>query len=726
MRSRVVSGAVAGLVALSTMAISDSPPATAAVANREIVSVAVNGVPDAKTSTLGTSVSGDGRFAVFTALDGADDDGVFVRDRQTKTTIKVPNQGITVSAQPVTFLRTRLGEISRDGCHVVFGAEFGPSQNVRAEVFAWDRCAEPNGPAHIVSQTGQDDLFDLGPAVSSNGRFVAFSLVSIVNDSPTFRLFVADRDFDGNGSFAGSPKIVEMPSSRRSLRGAQSPAFTDEFAGGAQLGFVTDVDPTRSGAPVSRDNVFLWSTVGMDVANPARFRLVSNDPALDANDDSEAFDVAVSGPGDVVAYTWTPLFCDDGCTRGTRALTVKSPARTTPVSVVVGGFAASLSQDGSQLAFGLGDCSDGPASAGIVRAKNGVFDGKAVEDIKPDPASNERINRFCNPVLSSTGRTVVFEASPASGADASLGLRGRHDFAQDRPPLVTVTGLEFGDVLLGASNTRTATLTNAGPSSFVVGTISTSGDFSVIGGSCRAGLQVVPGASCSVEVQFAPAQEGGRAATLTVRENGFLGARADGGLAGTGIAPAPPPTTTTTTTAPLQTTTTTVKPTTTTAPRPTTTVPRPTTTAPGTTTTTPGTTTTTPRPTTTSPPQTLPTAPPTTTTTIPVPPNAPRLLVSPGVAPQGSVVIAVGTGFDAREVVTLTWDSVPGTFVVRADEAGSFTTSVTILHHERLGGRRLVVAGRPEVSAPLLVTLATLQPNGTLVAPGHERLVTRG
>src|SRR5262249_51868478 len=193
-------------------------------------------------SAIQPSVSGDGRFVVFTLL-GDGTSGVFVRDRDLRTTTAVPHNGVGLDGKPITIDTARVGSISRDGCHVVFAGTFNRAGAVRVEVFAWDRCSQPQGPAAELSTVSARDAFDLDPITPSGGPFVAFPVISPVEGGSTFQLFLVDRDPDGNGVFQGPTAVVPMPASGRVLRGASSPALTDEAPGRpVQLLFVTDLD----------------------------------------------------------------------------------------------------------------------------------------------------------------------------------------------------------------------------------------------------------------------------------------------------------------------------------------------------------------------------------------------------------------------------------------------------------------------------------------------------
>lgn len=101
----------------------------------------------------------------------------------------------------------------------------------------------------------------------------------------------------------------------------------------------------------------------------------------------------------------------------------------------------------------------------------------------------------------------------------------------------------FGDVTLGASATRTVTLTNSGENPLTLGPLTTAGGgFSVSGGSCLTGSEYAPGASCTVIVGFAPASAGAATGTLTLPYTAIGGGEPlVVALSGAGVAATVPP-----------------------------------------------------------------------------------------------------------------------------------------------------------------------------------------
>jgi hypothetical protein len=106
-----------------------------------------------------------------------------------------------------------------------------------------------------------------------------------------------------------------------------------------------------------------------------------------------------------------------------------------------------------------------------------------------------------------TNDAVALEGNGVAGPGATLDL--------------TPASFDFGDELTGSgSSTTTFTVTNNGDSgsNLSIDTIAISGgDFTVSGGSCSAGTtELGAGASCTIEVEFAPAADGAQSETLSV------------------------------------------------------------------------------------------------------------------------------------------------------------------------------------------------------------------
>src|SRR6185437_8195347 len=77
--------------------------------------------------------------------------------------------------------------------------------------------------------------------------------------------------------------------------------------------------------------------------------------------------------------------------------------------------------------------------------------------------------------------------------------------------------LDFGTVLVGSSTTLPLTVTNNATSSAALNSYTTTADYSVAAGTCPQPTgTLAAGASCTLQVTFAPSQGGTRTGTLSI------------------------------------------------------------------------------------------------------------------------------------------------------------------------------------------------------------------
>ena len=143
-----------------------------------------------------------------------------------------------------------------------------------------------------------------------------------------------------------------------------------------------------------------------------------------------------------------------------------------------------------------------------------------------------------HPRLAATGRVVVFETIAAAEFVAVGDLPGNvPDPSVDRsgesaggwlgvvdyPADVSSSALDLGTVEVGGTSPEWyTTIVNHGQGAFVPASIrTTSPEFAISGGSCTAGAPIMPGASCTVEVTFAPSVAGPAASDIVLAERGF-------------------------------------------------------------------------------------------------------------------------------------------------------------------------------------------------------------
>ena len=130
--------------------------------------------------SLDPAISADGRFVAFTSyadnLVPGDTNGqrdIFVHDRKTGATERVSvnsagNQGNNASLDPA---------ISADGRYVAFTGNLvvGPGAFASADVFVHDRKTRVTTRVSVNSAGNQANGYSYQPAISANGRYVAFT-----------------------------------------------------------------------------------------------------------------------------------------------------------------------------------------------------------------------------------------------------------------------------------------------------------------------------------------------------------------------------------------------------------------------------------------------------------------------------------------------------------------------------------------------------------------------
>jgi hypothetical protein len=117
-----------------------------------------------------------------------------------------------------------------------------------------------------------------------------------------------------------------------------------------------------------------------------------------------------------------------------------------------------------------------------------------------------------------TGSGLVASAIEIA-SDASTPLEFISLAGTSSPSTLTLnpTSLSFGTVPVGATGMLPLTITNTATSPATFVTVIASGDYTVANGSCPStGLALAGGASCKLQVTFAPAASGVRTGTLTI------------------------------------------------------------------------------------------------------------------------------------------------------------------------------------------------------------------
>jgi Tol biopolymer transport system component len=280
------------------------------------VSVASDGT-QGDNASLSPTISADGRYVAFDSrasnLVSEDTSGfgdVFVHDRQTGATTHVSvasdgMQGDNASGSPA---------ISADGRYVAFDSWAGNlvsgDTNGFGDVFAHDRHTGATARVSVASDGTQGDNSSGSPAISADGRYVTFSsfasnLVSgdtneardvFVHDRQTdvtTRVSVASDGTQGNNA-SRSPAIsadgryVAFASSASNLVGGDTNGFCDVFVRDRQTGVTTRVSVASDGT--QGDNASGSPAISADGRYVA---FESWAGSLVSGDTNEAYDVFV-------------------------------------------------------------------------------------------------------------------------------------------------------------------------------------------------------------------------------------------------------------------------------------------------------------------------------------------------------------------------------------------------------------------------------------------------
>lgn len=174
--------------------------------------------------------------------------------------------------------------------------------------------------------------------------------------------------------------------------------------------------------------------------------------------------------------------------------------------------------------------------APTARSRNLMY--RLLQDVAQGEVSGMSLRLLRYLVTSGAVVTFLLGIAPSALAGSSLSL--------------APAPLEFGSVTVGSSLDHAFVLTNTGSVDLTLLTLGISGD-SVPGswsfpaggvGTCffSFGVSVAPGATCTINLRFAPISAGSLSVDVNVLASSTSGIASNSGTAhGTGVAPAPPP-----------------------------------------------------------------------------------------------------------------------------------------------------------------------------------------
>ncbi len=182
----------------------------------------------------------------------------------------------------------------------------------------------------------------------------------------------------------------------------------------------------------------------------------------------------------------------------------------------------------------------GTLNVSAVTSNNGAFaaGGNCVGAALANGQSCTISATFAPATVAAASGSVTI-AHNAAGSPSTIAVSGTGSATPVAVMALTRTSIAFGGVTAVGQQSlpERVSVVNNGPGALVLGTVTGAAEFNVVPGAsaCAAGMSLAQGASCTIDVAFAPAAAGNRTGTLTVSGSGTP-ASAMVALAGTGSA----------------------------------------------------------------------------------------------------------------------------------------------------------------------------------------------
>ena len=376
----------------------------------------------------GPSVSGSGRYVAFSSLasnlvpeDSNERQDVFVRDRGTGTTERVSLSSSGTQAN----LRSFQPAVSGDGRYVAFISEASNlvpgDTNGERDVFVRDRETGTTELVSVSSSGTQANLGSIQPAVSGDGRYVAYisAATNLVpgetDDRPD--VFVRDRQ-------AGTTELVSVSSSEtHGNQGGLSAALSGD---GRYVAFASHSSNLVAGDTNGLADVFVrdqetGTTERVSVrTSGAQLLSFSATPAISRDGRYVAFESDEFGwaPGD--DNTTTDVFVRDREAGTTEWVSVTS--QETPIDSQGDSGSASLSTHGRYVAF---------TARGNVFLRDRATG--TTERVSISIRTHIGRNSSLEPAISAGGRYVAFTSYKRDLVPGDTNRR-RDVFIRDRRP----------------------------------------------------------------------------------------------------------------------------------------------------------------------------------------------------------------------------------------------------------------------------------------------------
>jgi len=384
-----------------------------------LVSVSTSGEQGNGTIEQPPSISGDGRFVAFSSYatnlvpnDTNDRPDVFVHDRETGVTTRVSVASDGTQADDGSYKCA----LSGDGRYVAFESNahnLAPSSACQCgQIFVHD--LQTGATTHVskAMQGGPATSWCNGPAISADGRFVAFysSADDLVAGDTNGQFDVFVRDL-----LNGSTERVSVSSSGGQGNSAsESPAIS---ADGRFVGFFSWASNLVPDDTNGKIDVFVH-----DRRRHQTQRVSVGSGGVQANGDSSEWPPSLSANGRFAAFSSTASNLVQGDLNGAQDIFVHVLLFdiTTRESVGTGGLESndwsgdfSLSADGRLLSFAS------PATNLVPVDKNGQWD-----IFVRDRGAASAFHAFCFGDGSGAACPCDNSGSPAHGCDNSVGSGG--------------------------------------------------------------------------------------------------------------------------------------------------------------------------------------------------------------------------------------------------------------------------------------------------------------
>lgn len=457
MRANVMSVTAAGVTGVIVLVLAGTIGATAEATT-------LTGTSRVSTSTAGTqansfndfpSVSADGRYVAFvsdaTNLDPADTDvldDIYLKDTVTGTLTYVSKPGAGLPGAKSNSLEP---SVSADGQYVVFTSRSGNlvagDLNGVEDVFRWSRSTGTIDRVSIAQGATPPDSNAVSgkPDVNGDGTVVVFesdatNLEATPDGNPSRDVFRKDMT-------TGAVTRLSVSTAGFTAGGFhRNPVISDD---GDVVAFDSNSPSLVTGDTNSRFDVFVRV---VSAGTTSRVSVTSaGAQALNCpqGSNSGSLDPAISGDGDVVAFTSTCTDLVDDDTAGYNDIFVRDLDSGTTVreSVDDGGytyvellgdsFAPSLSEDGRFLAFWSNANNVDYTSAGIAGAEAFLRDRAVQVNTALTPGTNSLV-----PVVNGDGTAIAFSSTGSSVVPGDTNSATDVFVAGNAPdPLDTVTVL---------------------------------------------------------------------------------------------------------------------------------------------------------------------------------------------------------------------------------------------------------------------------------------------